>query len=282
MTDLLQARFNEAIAAGEAYATVAINARAAKHRFTALARSVYRVGQQHVEAYQEMVRSRLPQEPTGPEKKRPFLLLLHALIGRADRIKALPQLSKLAGALEEIDRAFASEEGDPTVEELIEFIQENGGITGLYENSGKGGKNESPNTSSTSRPGTIRKPWEIQLPKLEACVTKVGTEHHIKMLNRAPGEYRVRLLIDQDGIIESILDEDLNQEAFLERKVQRLERELKTLRSILAFTNNAGMTLASIIPLDMLRRLKQLAHPDKHNNSKASTVATQWLNSCRS
>lgn len=37
MTDLLEGRFNEAIAAGEAYATVAINARAAKYRFAALA-----------------------------------------------------------------------------------------------------------------------------------------------------------------------------------------------------------------------------------------------------
>lgn len=31
------------------------------------------------------------------------------------------------------------------------------------------------------------------------------------------------------------------------------------------------------IPPDMLRRLIQLAHPDRHNGSEAATKATQWL-----
>lgn len=31
------------------------------------------------------------------------------------------------------------------------------------------------------------------------------------------------------------------------------------------------------IPPDMLRRLLQLCHPDKHGNSEAATVATQFL-----
>lgn len=31
------------------------------------------------------------------------------------------------------------------------------------------------------------------------------------------------------------------------------------------------------IPADMLRRLIMLCHPDRHDNSKASTIATQWL-----
>lgn len=31
------------------------------------------------------------------------------------------------------------------------------------------------------------------------------------------------------------------------------------------------------IPPDMLKRLINLCHPDKHNNSKASTLATEWL-----
>jgi hypothetical protein len=34
---------------------------------------------------------------------------------------------------------------------------------------------------------------------------------------------------------------------------------------------------ASSIPPDMLRRIIQLCHPDKHNNSAAATEATQWL-----
>jgi hypothetical protein len=32
-----------------------------------------------------------------------------------------------------------------------------------------------------------------------------------------------------------------------------------------------------LIPVDMLRRLIQLCHPDKHRNSEAATTATVWL-----
>jgi len=38
-------------------------------------------------------------------------------------------------------------------------------------------------------------------------------------------------------------------------------------------TSNAG----GGIPADMLRRLIMLCHPDRHDSSKASTIATQWL-----
>lgn len=31
------------------------------------------------------------------------------------------------------------------------------------------------------------------------------------------------------------------------------------------------------IPADMLKRLIMLCHPDRHDSSKASTIATQWL-----
>jgi hypothetical protein len=35
------------------------------------------------------------------------------------------------------------------------------------------------------------------------------------------------------------------------------------------------------IPADMLKRLIYLCHPDKHDSSKASTIATEWLLSLR-
>jgi len=31
------------------------------------------------------------------------------------------------------------------------------------------------------------------------------------------------------------------------------------------------------IPLDMVRRLIQLCHPDRHGGSQAAVIATQWL-----
>ncbi|MEB4589520.1 hypothetical protein VSS37_00875 [Candidatus Thiothrix sp. Deng01] len=40
-----------------------------------------------------------------------------------------------------------------------------------------------------------------------------------------------------------------------------------------AVTGNTG----AAIPADMLKRLIHLCHPDKHNGSQASLLATQWL-----
>ena len=37
----------------------------------------------------------------------------------------------------------------------------------------------------------------------------------------------------------------------------------------------------SSIPAEMWRRLVQLCHPDRHSNSDAATLATQWLNKVR-
>ena len=38
---------------------------------------------------------------------------------------------------------------------------------------------------------------------------------------------------------------------------------------------------AQAIPKDMMRRLLQLCHPDKHNGSETATRATEWLLSQR-
>lgn len=38
-----------------------------------------------------------------------------------------------------------------------------------------------------------------------------------------------------------------------------------------------GSSNTTLIPHDQWRRLVQLTHPDKHNNSQASTEAMQWL-----
>jgi len=36
-----------------------------------------------------------------------------------------------------------------------------------------------------------------------------------------------------------------------------------------------------IVPTEMLRRLIQLCHPDKHGNSETATIVTRWLLSLR-
>jgi len=39
----------------------------------------------------------------------------------------------------------------------------------------------------------------------------------------------------------------------------------------------APTTHEPLIPVDMLRRLIQLCHPDKHRGSECAKLATQWL-----
>ena len=56
-------------------------------------------------------------------------------------------------------------------------------------------------------------------------------------------------------------------------RIASLELALTTERSRPPSPRYNGHT----IPPDMLKRLIQLAHPDRHGGSVAATVATQWL-----
>ena len=41
--------------------------------------------------------------------------------------------------------------------------------------------------------------------------------------------------------------------------------------------NKRSQVTRATIPNDMMKRLLQLCHPDKHSNSKLSVETTQWL-----
>lgn len=56
-------------------------------------------------------------------------------------------------------------------------------------------------------------------------------------------------------------------------RIDSLELALTTERSRTPSPQHNGQT----IPPDMLKRLIQLAHPDRHGGSAAATTATQWL-----
>lgn len=57
--------------------------------------------------------------------------------------------------------------------------------------------------------------------------------------------------------------------------------EIRTLKRLLSAAEERAMMAvtaqAESIPPDLLKVLLLLCHPDKHNGSKASTKATQWL-----
>ena len=67
--------------------------------------------------------------------------------------------------------------------------------------------------------------------------------------------------------------------AWAKMEVARLRQENQALDRQVAALQEALYSKAnySAIPPDMLRRIIQLCHPDKHNNSPAATEATQWL-----
>ena len=65
----------------------------------------------------------------------------------------------------------------------------------------------------------------------------------------------------------------------LQRKLDRAQSEIIRLQLALMTTRNQPQSryACPAIPADMLRRLIQLTHPDRHGNSEASTKATRWL-----
>ena len=83
--------------------------------------------------------------------------------------------------------------------------------------------------------------------------------------NRATGKGDVAELDDLRRQIDS-----------LRKQNQRLQADLT-----LAQKTTAPWNRGSGIPPEMLRRLIQLAHPDRHGGSDAANTATQWLLSQR-
>ena len=64
----------------------------------------------------------------------------------------------------------------------------------------------------------------------------------------------------------------------LKEQNRRLEAQVRLAEMRASFSYNAHTPFHSTtIPHDQWRRLVQLTHPDKHNNSKASTEVMQWL-----
>jgi hypothetical protein len=112
--------------------------------------------------------------------------------------------------LEEIDRAF--HDANPEADEIIEFIEDAGGVAGLYDLSRIGNTNGNSQSPSESPNIIDLKPNEIALPLLGARVTKVGRGYRLRLTQREPGEYTVRLRIGRGGFVESIIDENISED----------------------------------------------------------------------
>ncbi len=204
--------FEQAIKAGRRYVQTSVRARDAQYHFLALVYLAHKEGQDHPQEFESLIQSRLKRQPNKHETNRPFLLLLHALLGREDDLprNAIKQFSKLTSALEEFARAF--HDSNPNTGVIVVFIEDAGGVAGLYDLSRIGNTNGDNHSQSESQKIVDLKPNEIALSVMGVRVTKVGCEYKLRLTERDPGEYLVRLRVGRGGFVESILDEDMIDE----------------------------------------------------------------------
>jgi hypothetical protein len=204
--------FHEAIKAGQRYIQTSVRARDAQYQFLSLVYLVHKEGQQHPEEFENLILSRLKRAPNRYEQARPYLKLLHCLLGREEHLprNAVKQFSKLVAALEQIDKAFHGKK--PRVEEITGFLADSGGVAGLYEIARIGITNGNNQSQLESHKVVDLKPNEIVLPVLGARVTKVGRRYRLRLTEREPGEYLVRLRIGRGGFVDAITDENISKD----------------------------------------------------------------------
>lgn len=197
--------FTQAIEAGKKYVRASDATLDAKHKFIAQTYLAYREGEQHPAEFNEMLKSRLKgRKISGPEKKRPFLRLLHALITEeaVAELESRSYYSKLVTALEQIHVEFKLNDPAPTLEGVIAFIKECRGITGLYNRSRK---------SQTDKASTSK---AIEIASFGACIlTKHGKDTLLTMPGYEPGEHDVRIKVGKDGVVEKIIVEESYRKA---------------------------------------------------------------------
>jgi hypothetical protein len=80
----------------------------------------------------------------------------------------------------------------------------------------------------------------------------------------------------QMNVIDALRDE--NQRLRDGTEVVELRQLIRNLNEKLR-CEKLGIQVQASIPKDMLRRMKQLAHPDKHGNSELSNTVMKFLNS---
>lgn len=200
--------FDQAIRAGQRYVQTSVRARDAQYRFLGLSYLAAREGKRRPRAFQQLLCAHLKREPNRYETQRPFLLLLHALLGREEDLpkNAIEHFSKLASALEEIDRAF--QDIRPTLEEIIDFVEDAGGVAGLYDLARLGSTTDSEQSAPPASSVLTLKPSEIPLPAIGGIVMKVGRGYRLRLSDREPGEYFVRLRVGRGGFLEAILEDE--------------------------------------------------------------------------
>jgi len=190
--------FQNAIESCEAYLTVALHSRGnmtAQYDMLAAAYLTYRDGKRpgNQAIYESQIRKRIgSRDPTTPETKRSFLLLLHALFNDVLDQSMQRRLSKMTTALEQIDIEFKIRPM-PSVKSLVDFIQSSGGIEGLWA------KAKPVNKTGKRRYSTVK---HSKLTNIEGgSIVKTASGYALH-LNIEPGEYIFHVQVAENGRVK--------------------------------------------------------------------------------
>ena len=205
--------FEAALKSGQGYVKKSICARDAQYEFLALTYRASIEGKRCPRIFKKKIEDRLGRSATKPEQNRPYLHLLHALIGTEDNApRNLAQYTKLTTALEFISSTFDGVKPLPSVDTIVAVIIDSGGIDGMYDLMKVGSSSGTASPQVDTQNVVDLKPNEIHLPMLSARVTKVGRGYRLRMTEYEPGNYVVHMRIGRGGFVEAILDEDVSDE----------------------------------------------------------------------
>jgi hypothetical protein len=189
------ASFKNAIGACEDYLTVTLHSSRgnmpAQYDLLAAVYLARRDGVKNSAEYKQAINQRISgRKTTTPEKKRPYLLLLHALFGDELDQSMQRRLSKMTTALEQIGVEFKNR-SVPTTEQLVDYIQSSGGIEGLWA------KAKPVNRTSRPRYSNVK----YRLTNIDGSMVKTPDGHALH-LNIEPGEYLIHVKVNKTGQVK--------------------------------------------------------------------------------
>ena len=187
------------------YNTAKIKARERSYHLIALTYLAHREGLRAPAKYHETIISLLGREPTGRESRRPFLLLVHALVEDPTRgspnIIGIGGVTRIVTALEYVERQYA-DKPLPVVNDILKYIRRQGGISGIYYD-----------YVGLPSPTSVLNPDDIDLPNLGAAVVKTQKGYRLRLAENGKkwgaGEYFVKVRVGANGNVLAI-GEDLD------------------------------------------------------------------------
>lgn len=128
--------FDQAVVAGSTYINSAVTTRDDRYRFLWLTLLAYREGQQDPQEFDNRLTARLNRKPSKREKEHPFFRVLHGLLNKelVAPLQYRPAYTRMTVTLERLDEEF-KDVSTVTLDDVIAFIKDRGGVEGIYRDS---------------------------------------------------------------------------------------------------------------------------------------------------